>query len=270
MSASGTELQAGSVFAGYRIEGFAGQGAMGVVYRASQIALERQVALKLIVPELADDAELPGALQARVAARGADRAPERAPRLRGGRGRRAPLHQHALGRGHGPALADTPRRPPGARPRGLDRRADRRGARCGAPPRPRPSRREARQRPHRPSRRRARLPHRLRPDQAHDHGGRAHEDGPLRRHAGLHAARADQGRAGRRARRRLFARLPDVPLAHRTRPVRARQRGGEDLRTSHRPSAERRRARAAGADGARRRGEQGAGEGARRPLSVRR
>ena len=55
MSASGTELQAGSVFAGYRIEGFAGQGAMGVVYRASQIALERQVALKLIVPELADD-----------------------------------------------------------------------------------------------------------------------------------------------------------------------------------------------------------------------
>ncbi|MEA2363026.1 MAG: hypothetical protein QOD71_2171 [Thermoleophilaceae bacterium] len=48
-------LDPGSVFAGYRVEGVAGQGGMGVVYRATQIALQRQVALKLIVPELADD-----------------------------------------------------------------------------------------------------------------------------------------------------------------------------------------------------------------------
>ena len=49
------DLPAGSVFSGYRIEDVAGQGGMGVVYRATQIALRRPVALKLIVPELADD-----------------------------------------------------------------------------------------------------------------------------------------------------------------------------------------------------------------------
>ncbi len=49
------DLSPGSRFAGYRIEEVAGQGGMGRVYRATQIALERSVALKLIVPELAGD-----------------------------------------------------------------------------------------------------------------------------------------------------------------------------------------------------------------------
>src|SRR5215204_5057178 len=49
------ELSTGSVFAGYKIEAVAGQGGMGRVYRATQVALDRPVALKLIVPELADD-----------------------------------------------------------------------------------------------------------------------------------------------------------------------------------------------------------------------
>src|ERR671935_3227441 len=49
------DLATGSVFAGYRIEEVAGQGGMGRVYQATQVALERPVALKLIVPELADD-----------------------------------------------------------------------------------------------------------------------------------------------------------------------------------------------------------------------
>jgi serine/threonine-protein kinase len=49
------DFSPGSVFAGYRIEAVAGQGGMGRVYRATQVALERLVALKLIVPELADD-----------------------------------------------------------------------------------------------------------------------------------------------------------------------------------------------------------------------
>src|SRR5436305_14805230 len=50
------ELAPGSTFAGHRIEDVAGRGGMGVVYRATQLALDRTVALKVIAPELADDA----------------------------------------------------------------------------------------------------------------------------------------------------------------------------------------------------------------------
>jgi DNA-binding beta-propeller fold protein YncE/predicted Ser/Thr protein kinase len=49
------ELTTGSTFANYRIEGLVGRGGMGVVYRATDLRLERPVALKLIAPELAED-----------------------------------------------------------------------------------------------------------------------------------------------------------------------------------------------------------------------
>jgi serine/threonine-protein kinase len=48
-------LAPGTEFAGHRIEALLGQGGMGLVYRATQLALERPVALKLIVPEYASD-----------------------------------------------------------------------------------------------------------------------------------------------------------------------------------------------------------------------
>jgi serine/threonine protein kinase len=49
------ELSAGSEFAGYRIERALGHGGMGIVYLATELRLDRQVALKVIRAELAGD-----------------------------------------------------------------------------------------------------------------------------------------------------------------------------------------------------------------------
>jgi YVTN family beta-propeller protein len=49
------ELSAGEELGGYRIEGVAGRGGMGVVYRAMDLRLQRAVAIKVIAPHLTGD-----------------------------------------------------------------------------------------------------------------------------------------------------------------------------------------------------------------------
>src|SRR5215207_7223763 len=49
------DLNPGSTFAGHRIEGVAGRGGMGTVYRATHLALDHVVALKVISGDLAAD-----------------------------------------------------------------------------------------------------------------------------------------------------------------------------------------------------------------------
>jgi hypothetical protein len=50
-------LATGRTLAGYRVEGVLGGGGMGVVYEATQLSLERTVALKVLAPHLSADPE---------------------------------------------------------------------------------------------------------------------------------------------------------------------------------------------------------------------
>jgi len=51
------EMPPGTAFADHVISGIAGRGGMGIVYRATHVPLEREVALKVIAPEFSHDHE---------------------------------------------------------------------------------------------------------------------------------------------------------------------------------------------------------------------
>ncbi len=57
MDVSPEHLEPGTIVADYRIEELIGRGAMAVVYRATQLNLDRPVAFKVLIPELAKDQE---------------------------------------------------------------------------------------------------------------------------------------------------------------------------------------------------------------------
>ena len=78
-----SELRRGVELAGFRIESLLARGAMGVVYRAIDLTLEREVALKFIAPELASQQRVSRALPSRSADRGIARTLSRSPRLSG-------------------------------------------------------------------------------------------------------------------------------------------------------------------------------------------
>ena len=55
MAVRGDQLQSGSVVGGYRVDELIGRGGMGLVYRATNVALNRIYALKVLAPALAED-----------------------------------------------------------------------------------------------------------------------------------------------------------------------------------------------------------------------
>ena len=60
---SGSRLQRGAMVGGYRVDELIGHGAMGVVYRVTNVALNRIYALKVLAPELAEDERYRGRFQ---------------------------------------------------------------------------------------------------------------------------------------------------------------------------------------------------------------
>src|SRR5882762_5871518 len=55
MAVTGDPLQRGSEVGGYRIDELISRGGMGLVYRATNVALNRIYALKVLAPTLAED-----------------------------------------------------------------------------------------------------------------------------------------------------------------------------------------------------------------------
>ena len=213
----------------YRIVRLLGRGGMGAVYQAFDPHLERDVALKVMLPQFADQPEhkLRFEREARAVARmmhpnvvtvfdlgyHTDGSPYIVMELLKGRDLLHLLRDE-------PAL-DLRRK--------VDRRPGAGGPRTRAQGRHRPSRHQARQRLHRRERRRQDHGLRDRPHQR-ERGGRL---GPGRGHGELHVAGAGDGRSGRRAQRSLQRRLHAGGDGRRAAAVRVRQRDEHAL--PHRP-----------------------------------
>ena len=191
------DLSLGATIAGCRLEAVAGRGGMGVVYRATQLALERPVAVKAIAPQFAEDAAFRERFQRESHLAASIDHPNVIPVYEAGE-RDGTLYLimrwvegtelRALLRSEGRLVAGAGDQAAAAG--GL-------GARRRPPPRPRAPRRQAGQRADRARRRRgrARLPDRLRDRPPAGQRGRRDADRSARRHARLRRAGADRGQA---------------------------------------------------------------------------
>ena len=200
---------------------------------------------------------LPQPLPQGAAPRRGARPPQRRPDLRGGRARRAPLPGDAVRARKQPQDAAGTGRGPRARAGAGDPDPGRRRARRGASARAGAPRRQAGQRAAR--RGGPRVSDRLRDHQADRQ--RFDADRGDRRHARLSGAGADPVRAGRRAHRRVRARVRAVRVPGGHAAVSPRHPDGGDLGAPTGAAA------AAGKPpAARSGGREGAGQGARGPL----
>ena len=226
-------LEPTGIIGGYRIESVAGRGGMAVVYRATQAALQRSVALKLIAPGYARDDEFRRRFLEESRLSAAVEHPNVIPIYEAGDDDGLLFIAMRFIDGLDLETVLAPARPTGAPRRRPDRRADRRRARRRPRRRSRASRRQALERPAlRGSA--ARLPDRLRHRPGDRRGLGADARGHVHRLARLRVARADRRRRDRRARRRLRARRPALPRADRRGAVPAREPAGDAARPPRR------------------------------------
>ncbi len=260
------DLSAGDIFAGHRIEGVAGRGGMGVVYRATQLDLDRPVALKLIAPELSEDEGFRERFvrESRIAA--AIDHPHVIPIYYAGE-EDGTLYL-AMRYVDGEDLRAIVRRDGMLEPQRAAQIVSQIGGALDAA--------HARGLVHRDVKpanvlltaRRPRLPDRLRPLKAGVRHERPDPRGPVGGHARLRRTRADPRPARRRADRRLRARLRPVLRAQRRDAVSARVRRGDAVGAPQRPAGAGRRARTGRPARVRRGSEPRTGQGPRRPLPV--
>ena len=212
--------------AGYRLDEQIGRGGMAVVYRAHDLRLDRQVALKILAPVLAEDEAFRQRFIRESRAAAAVDHPNIIPVFDAGRGGRRAVHRHALRVRPRRADADRPGRPaaaPGGPARSSPRWRALDAAHAAGPGAPG---RQARQHAAR------RGPGRRRPTTSYlsDFGlskqalsaSRPDRDRPVPRHARLRGAGADRGPPGGRADRPVRAGLRGVRDALRRAAVPAR------------------------------------------------